>query len=92
MKRRILRMGLVLAGALPGLLGCEHDRAFFRSQRGNDDGQHLSQGIEAVESDPSKISAVDADDETPKSFFKNNRRTGGLSAQAREIEGHFGIR
>lgn len=84
-------MGLVLAGVFPGLLGCEHHRSFFRPQADADVGKHVSQEIDAVESDPSKIDAVDADGRGSKSFFKNNRRTGGLSSEAREIEGHFGI-
>jgi len=84
-------MGLVLAGVFPGLLGCEHHRSFFRPQENADVGKHASKEIDAVESDPSQIDAVDADRKGTKSFFQNNRRTGGLSSQAREIEGHFGI-
>jgi hypothetical protein len=91
MKGRILRLGLVLAWAFPGLLGCEHHRSFFRPEEGSHDRQQASQGVDAVESDTSKIEAVDSDGRSPKSFFQNNRRTGGLSSEAREIEGHFGI-
>jgi hypothetical protein len=91
MMGRFLRMGLVLAWAFPGLLGCEHQRSFFRPQDEADVDQHASQGIGAVDSDPSKIEGVAADGQASGSFFKNNRRTGGLSSEAREIEGHFGI-
>lgn len=90
-KGRILRLVLVLAGAFPGLLGCEHHRSFFRPEGDSSGDKHASKGVDAVESDTSKIEAVDSDGKSSKSFFQNTRRTGGLSSQAREIESHFGI-
>jgi hypothetical protein len=44
-----------------------------------------------VESDPSKIQAVDSDAKNPRSFFSNNRRSGGWSSEAREVESHLGV-
>ncbi len=93
MMGRFFRMGLVLGLAFSGLPGCEHHRSLLRPKEDASVGKssYKEKEIDAVESDTSKIEAVDSDGANPKSFFKNNRRTGGLSSEAREIEGHFGI-
>jgi len=90
MMGRFLRMGLVLAWAFPGLSGCEHHRSWFRA-KDDEAVKKASKSVDAVENDTSKIEAVDSDGKGTKSFFQNNRRTGGWSSQAREIESHFGI-
>jgi len=47
---------------------------------------------EAVEFDHTGIHAVDDDGKGPaKPFFKNNRKAGGLSSEAREIERSLGV-
>ena len=53
-------------------------------------------GLEAksddgVETEPTKIQAVDADAKNPKPFPQNNRSSGGWSSEAREIESHLGV-
>jgi len=47
---------------------------------------------EAVEFDHTGVHAVDDDGKGPaKPFFKNNRKVGGLSSEAREIERSLGV-
>lgn len=47
---------------------------------------------EAVEFDPNGVHAVDMDGKAPATpFFKNNRKAGGLSSEAREIERSLGV-
>lgn len=46
----------------------------------------------AVEFDHAGVHAVDDDGKGPaKPFFKNNRKAGGLSSEAREIERSLGV-
>lgn len=47
---------------------------------------------EAIEFDASDVHAVDLDGNAPaKPFFKNNRKAGGLSSEARDIERSLGV-
>jgi hypothetical protein len=83
--------GLVLAASA----GCEGWRQGIRTSETGHSGARnpLLGGHEAtaVEADPSKIMAVDADAKNPRPFFKSNRRAGTWSSEAREVESHFGI-
>jgi hypothetical protein len=45
----------------------------------------------AVDSDTSKILGVDSDKDNQKPFFKSDRKSGGWSSEAREIEKDLGV-
>jgi hypothetical protein len=70
--------------------GCEPHRSWLRSQ---DDDEHRVRSSDktAVESDASKMIGVDSDEKKPEPFFKNNRRSGAWSSEAREIERDLGV-
>lgn len=52
----------------------------------------IPHGVEAVEFDHTGVHAVDGDDKgSPRPFFKNNRKAGALSSEAREIERSLGV-
>ena len=89
---RFLRTGLVLGLALAGFTGCEHHRCFFRNADNDSAVKQASaeKPADSMQSEISKVEPVDAEG-SGKSFYQNSRRAGGLSSQAREIEGHFGI-
>ncbi|MFO0891840.1 MAG: hypothetical protein U0790_22220 [Isosphaeraceae bacterium] len=91
----VRRASVLLSLVLLGLVGCDVWKPALRS---SDSGQphalkSTRSGVDptAVDSDTSKILAVDGDAKNPSSFFKNSRRSGGLSSEAREIESHLGI-
>jgi hypothetical protein len=81
--RRIPWLGLVLGTFCLSTTGCEHHRSLLRP---NDE-----EKVKAVESDTSKIPAVDSDPKDPQPFFKNSRLSSGLSPEARDIEKNLGI-
>jgi hypothetical protein len=74
--------------------GCETLHSWLRSK--HDDAAKQSDKDDprkpkAVESDTSKIMSVDSDKDNPKPFFKSDRRSGGWSSEAREIEKDLGV-
>jgi hypothetical protein len=78
---------LVLAALCLVPVGCES----LRSRHQKDDDEMMSRAAGKDESGPSqKIIGGSPDDPTPSTFFKSNRRAGGWSSEAREIESHFG--
>ena len=91
--RRSLALLVMLGLTAVTIAGCESLRQAIRS--GSDD--HAQKSVKptseasAVESDPSKLQAVDSDSKNPQPFFKNNRPSGGWSSEAREIESHLGV-
>src|SRR5271166_1635807 len=93
MIRRSLALLVMVGLAALTIAGCESLRQAIRS--GSDD--HAQKSVKstsdasAVESDPSKLQAVDSDSKNPQPFFKNNRPSGGWSSEAREIESHLGV-
>ncbi len=96
MIRRLLALLVMLGLTAVMIAGCESLRQATRS--GSDD--HAQKSVKptsgaaqtsAVESDPSKLQAVDSDSKSPQPFFKNNRPSGGWSSEAREIESHLGV-
>ena len=92
MVRRIHAAFALMALFLLTVVGCESLRPSVRSSRTETLGSRQPAiGATAVESDPSRIQAVDADPKNPRSFFKNNRRSGTWSSEAREIESHLGV-
>ncbi len=86
MIRRSLALVAMLGLTAVTIAGCESLRQAIRS--GSDD---HAEKTSAVESDPSKLQAVDSDAKNPQPFFKNNRPSGGWSSEAREIESHLGV-
>ena len=89
MIRRIRWVSVLLASSVVTIAGCESLRQALRSTK--DDNAVKPTSASAGDSDPSKIMAVDADAKNPKPFFQNNRRSGGWSSEAREIESHMGV-
>ena len=96
MNRRFLALMAMIGLTAVSIAGCESLRQAIRS--GSDDQGKKSvkptsgsAETSAVESDPSKIQAVDSDTKNPQPFFKNNRPSGGWSSEAREIESHLGV-
>lgn len=96
MSRRFLALLLLIGLTGATIAGCESLRQAICS--GSDD--HAQKSVKttngtaetsAVESDPSKLQAVDSDTRNPQPFFKNNRLSGGWSSEAREIESHLGV-
>jgi uncharacterized lipoprotein len=81
---------VLLASSVVTIAGCESLRQALRSTK-DDKAVTAASGATAVESDPTKPQAVDADAKNPKPFFQNNRRSGGWSSEAREIESHMGV-
>ena len=82
MMRRIFSLPLVMGTLLMTSAGCEE---FHHAMRRGGDGKTN------VDSETSKMQAVDADPNKPKPFFANNRLAGGWSTEAREIESHLGV-
>ena len=70
--------------------GCETHRSWLRP-KDDDDIKVRSSDAKAVDSDASKILGVDSDEKKPEPFFKNNRRSGAWSSEAREIEKDLGV-
>ena len=76
MVRRLPVLAAIMGLTIGVVSGCEGLRHALRSTS-NDQASKTVPGRKqfqrAVESDPSKIQAVDADAKNPKSFFQNNR-------------------
>jgi hypothetical protein len=94
MVRRCLVLVAIAALTVLATGGCEGLRQAIRS--GGDGQANLKSkaytpGTSAIESDPTKLQAVDSTDKNPQPFFQNNRSSGGWSSQAREIESHLGV-
>ncbi|MGC8641482.1 MAG: hypothetical protein ACP5XB_16580 [Isosphaeraceae bacterium] len=95
MARRFLVSVAMMAFTVLAVAGCDSLRQAIRSG-GTDQGKSLDStaygpGGPAVESDTSKIQAVDSTEKNPQPFFQSNRRSGGWSSEAREIESHLGV-
>jgi hypothetical protein len=86
--RRSRRLGLFL-GAILASTGCEPHSSWLR-HKDEDELPPRSSGIKAVDSDTSKILGVDSDDKKATPFFKSDRRVGGLSSEAQDIERNLG--
>jgi spore germination protein YaaH len=70
--------------------GCEPHRSWLRPQ--DDEAYQIrSSDKKAMESDASKMLSVDSDEKKSEPFFKNNRRSGAWSSEAREIERDLGV-
>jgi hypothetical protein len=93
MVRQVRVLIVLLASSVLAIAGCESLRQSIRSA--SDDKANKSvkptSGMMAVETDPTKIEAVDSDAKSPKPFFQNNRRYGAWSSEAHEIESHLGV-
>ena len=70
--------------------GCEPHRSWLRP-RDDEEAQVRSYDKKAGESDASKMLGEDSDEKKPEPFFKNNRRSGAWSSEAREIEKDLGV-
>jgi hypothetical protein len=99
MRRRMIGLSCLLAASVLAT-GCENLRHATRIQK--DDHIEKVKGEEkvigdpveptAVDADTSKIRGVDSDGKTSaKPFFKNNRKPGALSTEARDIERSLGV-
>jgi hypothetical protein len=96
MTRRFIYHGLVVGTLVAGSWGCDTTHSFLR-HRDHDDEVASKRDKDgpskptAVESDTSKIMSVDSDKDNQKPFFKSDRRSGGWSSEAREIEKDLGV-
>jgi hypothetical protein len=95
MTRRFIYHGLVVSALAVGSLGCDTTRSFLRPKDHDDEVAKKQDSDDAskpkaVESDTSKILSVDSDKDNQKPFFQNNRKSGGWSSEAREIERDLG--
>ena len=94
MTRRSMCRALCLGVVMAGVTGCETLRSRLRQD--DDDKKLASKDVDdatkpkSVESDTTKIMSVDSDSSDPKPFFKSDRKSGGWSSEAREIEAHLG--
>ena len=94
MNRRFLALLVIMSLAAVTTAGCESLRQAIRSSsddRAKKSAKSANGDPSAVESDPTKIQAVDSTASDPQPFFKNNRASGGWSSEAREIESHLGV-
>jgi len=94
MVRRIPVLVVMMALTLGVVSGCEELRHALRSSDNDQASMTASTGNKSndtVETEPTKIQAVDADAKHPKAFFQNNRPSGGWSSEAREIEKDLGV-
>jgi hypothetical protein len=94
MFRRSFALLVIAVSSVAGLAGCDSLKQMLRPSKETEahslDSEHHPDHS-GVETDPTKIHAVDADPKSPKPFFRNNRSAGGWSSEAREIEGHLGV-
>jgi hypothetical protein len=96
MTRRFIYHGLVVSTLAIGSWGCDTQHAFLRPRDrdgvfANNQDQFDPSKPMAIESDASKIMSVDSDKRNPKPFFKSDRKLGGWSSEAREIERDLGV-
>ncbi|HZW31994.1 MAG TPA: hypothetical protein VFF52_14885 [Isosphaeraceae bacterium] len=70
--------------------GCEPHGSWLRP-KDDEDRPSRTSDQKAVESDAAKMLSVDSDDKKSEPFFKNTRRSGGWSSEARAIESDLGV-
>lgn len=93
MRRRIIGPACVLtACAAIVSSGCETLRPSTRKQVEDVTEEVAVEAEDIARGSASKIPSVTSDPRKPSPFFKNNRLTGGLSDQARDIESSLGVR
>jgi hypothetical protein len=90
MIRRLPWLRLVQGALCCALLGCESHRSWLRP-KDDDDTKVRSHASKSAGSDGSGIIGADSDETQAEPFFKNNRRFGGLSSEARDIERNLGL-
>jgi hypothetical protein len=90
MTRQLPWLRLVLGALCLVSMGCETHRSWLRP-KDDDDIKVGSSEAKAVDSDASKILGVESDEKKSEPFFKNNRRSGAWSSEAREIEKDLGV-
>lgn len=95
-RRSFFPVVVLLGSASLTIAGCESLREAMRTS--NDDkiakAVKPTSGTEEISdeaTDATKILAPDATAKNPRAFFQNNRRSGGWSSEAREIESHLGV-
>ena len=90
MIRRFSWRRLFVAGLCLVPVGCEPHHSWLRD-KDDDEAKALAAG-NPTEDDLSarKVIGSSPDDQDASSFFKGNRRSGGWSSEAREVESHLG--
>ncbi len=102
MRRRMIGLSSLLAASVLSTgMGCEslrHATRVHDKDKDQDKVEHAAsvagEPLEptAVDADVSKLHAVDSDPKASASpFFKNNRKPGALSSEARDIERSLGV-
>ena len=88
MIRRFPRRSLIVGALWLVGSGCEPIRSWLRQD--DDDKKALADGLMMEDDAPRKVIGGADEEADARSFFKNNRRSGGWSSEAREIESHLG--
>jgi hypothetical protein len=91
MNRRFFGVALTLACVLLSVAGCETLRTRQHVRHTDYDPEVKDAAAEKVESEGEKILDVRSDGKKSQPFFRSSRLVGGLSSEAREIEGDMGI-
>lgn len=100
MRRRMIGLSSLLAASVLATgMGCESLRHATRVHDKDKDNVEHARSVTgepleptAVDADVSKVHAVDSDPKASASpFFKNNRKPGALSSEARDIERSLGV-
>jgi hypothetical protein len=84
---RIPWRSLIVGALCLAPLGCDHTKSFLRPK---DDDDVLKTNAVDEDEKPTKVLGGNASDADARSFFKNDRRAGGWSSEAQEIESHLG--
>ncbi len=85
--RRSRTFGLFLGAVVLASTGCEHS---WLRPRDEDELPPRAKGLKGNSSDDPVIGTNSGDTTTPTSFFKSDRRAGGWSSEARDIERNMG--
>jgi hypothetical protein len=83
-------LGLVLGGLCLLATGCEPHGSWLR-HKDDQDSTVRSSATKTGDADTSKMIGADPDEKKSESFFKGDRRSGGWSSEAREIEKDLGV-
>jgi hypothetical protein len=87
MRHRNFCLGLIVGACCLVQCGCETTKPWHRKKDSADD----EKAVKAVESGASQMQSVDSDDKKSEPFFKGNRKSGGWSSEAREVESSLGV-
>lgn len=93
MRRRISGPACLLTACAALAAGCDTLKPSTRrhADRAESTEARAADEPEGVDFSGSKVPGIDSDSKNPTKFFKNNRLSGGLSEEARDIERSLGV-